>query len=64
MANQGNQENKHGGGQATKVTAESVIVYSIVVLIAALGALSQTAANPMLPVLSGEFGVGLMPPSG
>ena len=59
MADQGNQANKRGSEQATKVTAESVIVYSIVVLIAALGALSQTAANPMLPVLAGEFGVGL-----
>ncbi len=45
--------------RATEVTAENVAVYAIVVLIAALGALSQTAANPMLPMLSKEFGVGL-----
>lgn len=61
IAQEGGSAGVRDGSRAgvRKVTAENVALYTIIVLVVALGALSQTAANPMLPMLAAEFSVDL-----
>lgn len=42
-----------------KATRQTIALFTLIVLSAALGALAQTAVNPMIPGLSAEFGVEL-----